>query len=67
MQVMRMTIEDFKKRMEHQKEIELMAWNSYTEFTGELKPGKYREMFVRIAEQELYHAQLIDEILERLQ
>ena len=61
-----MTIEDFKKRMEHQKEIELMAWDRYLGFTGELKSGTYQDMFIRIAEQEQQHAHIIDGILERL-
>ena len=61
-----MSTEDFRKRMEHNKELELVAWNSYSKFASELKPGKYRTMFLKIAEQEKHHANLVDEILEKL-
>ena len=61
-----MTIEEFKKRMKYQEELEVLAWDTYIKSASELKPGKYKELFLEIAKQEEHHAELVREVLELL-
>ncbi len=64
--VMLVNIEEFRERIQTQKDLELLAEHTYSEFAAVTK-GKYRDMFVEIEGQERHHAQLCDEILALLE
>jgi len=61
-----MTTEDLTRLMERQKMLEILAHDTYTRFAAELKPGPYKDLFLRIALDEEEHARLVREIIERL-
>jgi rubrerythrin len=60
------SVEQFRERMERQKEQELYAEEVYSRFAAELGKGKYAEMFAEISEQEREHARIVDEIIALL-
>ena len=61
-----MNIKEFRERMKHQRELEVLAWNTYIKFATEIGEGEYQELFLRIAGEEKHHVELMDEILSRL-
>ncbi len=61
-----MNVEEFKKRMQHQKELELLAWKTYSEFANEIGEGEYQTLFLKVSAQEEHHARIIDSILAKL-
>ena len=61
-----MSINEFRKRMEHQKELELVAHRTYGQEAMELKDKRMRELFLEIGEQEIGHAKMVESILSKL-
>ena len=61
-----MSIDGFRQRMRYQEGLELLAWDTYIKAASELKPGKYKDLFLEISKQEEQHAKLVREVLELL-
>ena len=60
------SVEQFRERMERQKEQEMYAEEVYSRFAAELGKSKYAEMFAEISGQEREHARIVDEIIALL-
>ncbi len=60
------SVDEFRKRIEDQRQTEIQAMDLYAGFAAELEKSKYQALFIAISKEEERHAEACDRILEVL-
>ena len=61
------SVEEFRRRIVEQRQLEMQAADIYSGFAAELEEGRYRDLFIAISKEEERHVRACDEILDILQ